>query len=184
MKNKRLFFALSLLVFASLACSVFTGGIKKSPTPQSEADQPNATQPASAQATQKAPADEPATDIAPEAKPTDSPAVGIEPPALEPDAVPKNYKTEFPLPAEIINFTDMGNGAINFQAKISLKDAIAFYREGFAKEGYKERELNTAITDSTFSLVFEGHASGKAIVIQGVDLGGGSVNINIRLEDL
>ena len=78
----------------------------------------------------------------------------------------------------------MGNGAINFQATMSLKDVIAFYREAFAKAGYKERSINTAITDTTFSMVFDGHASGKAIVIQGVDLGGGNTNINIRFEDV
>ena len=82
------------------------------------------------------------------------------------------------------NFTDMGNGAINFQAKIGLQDAISFYRDSFGKLGYKEREINTAITDSTFSLVFDGHANGKAIVVQGVDLGSGSTNINIRFEDI
>ena len=94
------------------------------------------------------------------------------------------HDTKFPLPSSVSNFTDMGNGGINFQTKTSLKDAIAFYREAFTKAGYKERSINTAITDTTFSMVFDGHASGKAIVIQGVDLGGGNTNINIRFEDV
>jgi hypothetical protein len=33
-------------------------------------------------------------------------------------------------------------------------------------------------------MVWDGHPSGKAIVVQGVDLGDGSVNVNIRLEDV
>jgi hypothetical protein len=33
-------------------------------------------------------------------------------------------------------------------------------------------------------MVFDGHESGKAIVVQGVDLGDGMVNISIRLEDV
>ncbi len=78
---------------------------------------------------------------------------------------------------------DLGNGAINFQTKLSLQETLTFYREAFAQAGYTEREINTAITDSTFSLVFDGHASGKAIVLQGVDLGG-STNVNLRFEDL
>ena len=61
------------------------------------------------------------------------------------------YNTEFPLPADVSDFTDMGNGTINFQTKMSLKDAIAFYREAFSKAGYKERTINTAITDATFT---------------------------------
>ena len=96
----------------------------------------------------------------------------------------QDVQTEFPLPADFSNFTDMGNGAINFQTTISVQDAIAFYRDAFSKAGYTEREINTAITETTFSLVFDGHASGKAIVLQGVDLGGGITNINIRLEEI
>jgi len=46
-----------------------------------------------------------------------------------------------------------------------------------------EREINTTIEDATFSMVFDGPPSGKAIVIQGVNLGE-AVNINIRFEDI
>ena len=102
----------------------------------------------------------------------------------QPESALPKVETEFPLPVGTSGLMDLGNGAINFQAKITLKDAIAFYRESFAKLGYKEREPNTAITDLTFNLVFDGHSSGKAIVVQGVDLGAGGVNINIRLEDI
>src|SRR3989304_4348511 len=75
----------------------------------------------------------------------------------------------------------LGDGPINFQTDMNLTDTIAFYREAFTKLGYTERTINTAITDTTFSMVFDGHASGKAIVIQGVDLGG-STNVHIRFE--
>jgi len=131
---------------------------------------------------------------APETEATRAIPPGLEPetlPATEPAAVPVEktpsagtYNTEFPLPQDISNFIELGNGAINFQAKLSVKDAIGFYRDSLGKQGYKEREINTAITDATFSLVFDGHSSGKAIVVQGVDMGSGSVNINIRFEDV
>jgi hypothetical protein len=67
---------------------------------------------------------------------------------------------------------------------VSVEDAIAFYRDAFAGAGLTERTINTAITATTFSMVFDGHASGKAIVVQGVDLGNGTTNINIRFEDV
>ncbi len=92
------------------------------------------------------------------------------------------YNTKFPLPSSVSNFTDTGNGSINFQTDMSLKDAISFYREAFTKEGLKERTINTAITDTTFSMVFDGDPSGQAVVIQGVDLGNGKTNVNIRYE--
>ncbi len=91
-------------------------------------------------------------------------------------------KTEFPLPENVSNFMDMGDSAINFQTSVSLKDVLAFYQDALSKEGYTERTILTVTTDTTFNLVFDGHKSGKAIVIQGVDLGNGSSNVNIRLE--
>ena len=93
-----------------------------------------------------------------------------------------DYNTKFPLPSSVINFTDTGNGSINFQTKMSLKDTIAFYRDAFSKQGLKERPETTAITDTTFSMIFDGDPSGQAIVIQGVDLGNGTTNVNIRYE--
>ena len=95
-----------------------------------------------------------------------------------------SYNTKFPLPGNVTNFTDMGNGSINFQTNLSLKDTIAFYRDAFKKEGITERTINTAITDTTFSLVFDGDPTGLAIVVQGVDLGNGKTNVNIRYEKL
>jgi predicted outer membrane repeat protein len=88
------------------------------------------------------------------------------------------------MPDDVSNLTDTGGGAINFQTSISLEDAIVFYRAEFSEAGYVERDINTAITETTFSMVFDGHASGEAIVIQGVDLGDGSTNISIRFEDV
>ncbi len=92
--------------------------------------------------------------------------------------------TKFPLPPSVKNFTQTSSGEVNFQTSLSLKDTIAFYREAFTKAGLKERTINTAITDTTFSMVFDGDPSGKAVVIQGVDLGNGSTNVNIRYESV
>lgn len=92
------------------------------------------------------------------------------------------YNTKFPLPDSVVNFTDTGNGSINFQTKMSLKDTIDWYRAAFTRSGLKERTANTAITEATFSMVFDGDPSGLAVVIQGVDLGNGLTNVNIRYE--
>jgi hypothetical protein len=93
-----------------------------------------------------------------------------------------SYNTKFPMPGSVSNFTDTGNSSINFQTSLSIKDTIAFYRDAFKKEGITERTVNTAITDTTFSLVFDGDPSGQSIVVQGVDLGNGKTNVNIRYE--
>jgi hypothetical protein len=95
---------------------------------------------------------------------------------------PGSFDTDFPLPASVSDFIDTGDGSINFQTNLSIEDGVAFYREAMGNAGLTERTINTAITDTTFSLVFDGDPSGEAIVVQGVDLGGGMTNINIRYE--
>ncbi len=67
---------------------------------------------------------------------------------------------------------------------MSLDEAMKFYMETLTSSGYTERPILTVTSDTTFSMVFDGHESGKAIVVQGVDLGDGMVNVNIRLEDI
>jgi hypothetical protein len=94
------------------------------------------------------------------------------------------YNTEFPLPSNIDNFADLGDGAINYQAPMALTDVVVFYRDAFKNAGYVERDITTVINDTTFSIVWDGHPSGRAIVVQGVDLGNGTVNVNVRFEDV
>ena len=130
--------------------------------------------PAPAPVVEEAPAVEEAAPPAAE----EAPAQEEAPPAAE-------TETEFPLPEDVDASTvmDLGDGAINFQTSLTLPDAVTFYRFAFAGLGYVERDINTAIEETVFSMVFDGHVNGKAIVIQGVDLGE-NVNINIRFEDV
>lgn len=92
------------------------------------------------------------------------------------------FDTEFPLPSTVESFTKGTQASqINFATKLSVKEAENFYRTELTKQGYTERTINTAATETTFSMVYDGHTSGKQIVVQGVDLGG-KTNVNVRLE--
>jgi hypothetical protein len=98
-----------------------------------------------------------------------------------------SYDTEFPLPDDVSNFMKLDGGLITFQTKMSLDDLLVFYQDALSKKGYKERKLLTVTSDTTFNLVFDGHESGKAIVIQCVSLGDladGKVNVTISLQKL
>lgn len=91
---------------------------------------------------------------------------------------------QFPMPdAKIEGLTDLGNGQVNYQVSMKLEDIIAFYKQAFKAQGLEEREILFSQTDTTFSMVFDGDPSGKAIVIQGVALQD-KVNVNIRYEDV
>ncbi len=92
-------------------------------------------------------------------------------------------ESDFPLPDGATNIQELG-GSTNFQVKLSLDEAMKFYMEVFTSKGYTERAILTVTSETTFSMVFDGHESGKAIVVQGLDMGDGTVNVNIRLEDV
>jgi len=99
------------------------------------------------------------------------------------DTAATTYDTIFPLPENVQNFTGSGE-EVNFATSLTKDEAISFYRQAFEQMGLTERTSHTNITESTFSMVFDGYENGKAIVIQGVDLGNGTTNINIRFEDI
>lgn len=90
----------------------------------------------------------------------------------------------FPITADAYNIIDIGDGSVLFYTNMSLEEVMEFYRNVYVSQGYTERGLLTVTSDTTFSMVFDGDPSGKAVVIQSVDLGDGSRTVSIRLEDV
>ena len=90
----------------------------------------------------------------------------------------------FPLTDDAYNVTDLGDESVLFYTKLSQDEVIEFYRDVYVSQGYTERGLLTVVSDTTFSMVFDGDPSGKAVVIQSVDLGDGSRTVSIRLENV
>jgi hypothetical protein len=113
----------------------------------------------------------------------------LDPEILQPTAAPNDNDTDsitgtdFPVTADAYNVTEAA-GSLVFYTKLSLDDVMTFYRNEYASRGYTEREILTVVSNGTFSMVFDGDPSGKAIVIQSVDLGDGSRTVAIRLEDV
>ena len=91
--------------------------------------------------------------------------------------------SDFPMTADAYNVTEAG-GSLIFYTKLSMEDTMQFYRNEYRAKGYTEREILTVISEGTFSMVFDGHPSGQAVVIQSVDLGDGSRTVSVRLEDV
>lgn len=92
--------------------------------------------------------------------------------------------SDFPMTDDAYNVLDIGDGSVLYYTKMSLDDVMEFYRDEYASRGYTENELLTVVSDGVFSMVFDGDPSGKAVVIQSVDLGDGSRTVTIRLEEL
>lgn len=93
-------------------------------------------------------------------------------------------RTDFPLTPDAYNIINTGDGSILFYTKFSLEEAMEFYRDQYKVKGYTERKALTVVSGGTFSIVFDGDPSGKAVIVQSVDIGDGSRTIAIRLEDL
>jgi len=92
--------------------------------------------------------------------------------------------TDFPMTDDAYQVMDVGDGSLLYYTKMSQEDVLEFYRDEYTSRGYTERELLTTVSDGVFSIVFDGDPSGKAVVVQSVDLGDGSYTVAIRLEDV
>ena len=155
MKNSRIFIMLAVLVLASLACQAVSGiggGEDVPAVPSSEEAPPSVD-------------GEPVATAEEEPVPADSAS-----------------DSEFPMTADAYQVVNIGDGSVLYYTKLSLEDVMKFYRDEYTARGYKERELLTVVSDGVFSMVFDGDPSGKAVVIQSVDLGDGSRTVTIRLE--
>lgn len=154
MKKYGILLAILALVFASLACQTVLGG-------GNDLDEMESLPPADN------------TDDFPTAPPE----------SLDNFDFSFGGDSEFPMPDDAKNAVSIA-GTLNYQTNLSLDEVMSFYRDLYGKEGYTERDLLTVVSDGVFSMVFDGHESGQAIVIQGVNIGDGGMNVNIRFEDV
>jgi hypothetical protein len=167
LKTNKPIMAIPLILLASsLACSLLSGGgTQATEAPAQVGSQPSEAAPVQATLEISVP-QEPAQ--------TEAPAEAEQPAA---------YDTGFPMPDDVQNFTKIGSDQVNFQTGMSMQAVTDFYRAQLTAQGLKERGLLTVIGDTTFSMVFDGDPEG-AVVVQGVDLGDGTTNVNIRHEDV
>ena len=88
---------------------------------------------------------------------------------------------DFSITDDAFSIAVFDDGSILYYTKLSQDEELKFYRDEYASMGYAEREILTSITEGVFSIVFDGDPSGKAAVIQSVDLGD-SRTVALRLE--
>jgi len=89
--------------------------------------------------------------------------------------------SEFPMTADAFNIISAA-GTLTYQTKSSTDDVMKFYRDQFDSKGYKEDPSMTITFGTGFTLVFNGHESGKSIYVVGADAGDGSTYVTITLQ--
>ena len=185
MKTKKLLFVVMIFV---LAVTAACGG-EATPVPATEApvESPAEAAPVVEETVASAPAEAPAE--APTEVPTEAPAdVPTEEPVEAPTEAPAQENPapapapDFLLPDDASNTMVIGEGVTTFQTALSMPDVITFYRFGFPD--YTERDALTEFSEASFQIVFDGHESGKAVIVQGFSLGEGAVSVSIRLGDV
>jgi predicted small secreted protein len=152
MKKYSVLLAIIVLVLASLACQTVMGGGKNIQVP----GLPSSTE-------------VPPIDGAPTASPSTTDG-----------GVTVGGNSEFPATSDAFNVVTAA-GTLTFQTKMSSDDVIKFYRDEFAKQGYKEDASKAITFGKTFTLAFDGHSSGKVIYVVGADAGDGSIYVTITL---
>ena len=165
MKHHRITLAITVLVLATIACQAVMGGGAR--------DVDDDTAPATESILQ------PTQDTQPLEAPTEAPSE-----AADTNDSDSPVNSPFPMTADAFNVVEVGNDNLIYYTKLSVEEAMRFYRDEYISQGYTERAELTIVADDMFSMVFDGDPSGKSVVIQSVDLGDGSRTIAIRLEDV
>jgi len=100
----------------------------------------------------------------------------------QPDnAAPSDMTSAFPLP-DTTKIIQSDDELVVATVNMPLQNIVEFYRKELKKQGLVEDQLLTSITETTFSLVFEGTSNGKSLVVQGTDIGNSSVAFSVRYE--
>jgi hypothetical protein len=158
MKHYRTCLSIAVLVAASIACQAVTGA-----------------------GSDEAPVVPSSTDSAPQPEVEQPTAVFDD--GNDNGSSDSSVSTDFPMTDDAFNVVEAG-GSLIYYTNLSADDALEFYRDEYTSMGYTERDLLTVAENGMFSIVFDGDPSGKAVIIQSVDLGDGSRTIAIRLEDI
>jgi hypothetical protein len=89
--------------------------------------------------------------------------------------------SEFPTPGDAFNVVSAPDTVV-FQTNLSSDDVIKFYQDEFGKLGYSEDSSMAVNFAGAFTMGFDGHESGRKIVIGGAPAGDGSTAVTITLQ--
>ena len=88
-----------------------------------------------------------------------------------------------PVP-EAVDTIQVNDGAVTFTTSGTVDSMVLFFRNAANTEGFEERTDLTQITDNNAYLVFEGHDSGLAVVIEIEELANNTVAVSMSLTML
>ena len=97
------------------------------------------------------------------------------------DSITVGGESPFPVTGDAFNTVSTPE-SVTYQTNMSSDDVIKFYQDEFANMGYAEDESMSVNFGGAFTLGFDGHESGRKIVIGGASFGDGSTSVTIALQ--
>ena len=114
--------------------------------------------------------------------PTDSTGVATVPPiTTDGGDITVGGESPFPVTADASNVISTPE-TVTYQTKLSSDDVIKFYQDEFGKAGYTEDTNMSVNFNGAFTMGFDGHESGRKIVIGGAPLGDGTTSVTVALQ--
>jgi len=95
-----------------------------------------------------------------------------------------NHASLFPIPTNVYNYMVLNPETLNYATSLNFDEIIAYYTKEFDNAGLTVRENATEINDLNFTMIWDGHDSGRAILLQGLDLENGSYNVILKFVDM
>ena len=102
------------------------------------------------------------------------------------EAEPSNsYNGEWPIPEGAYLINEPGK-FLHFQVDMSQNEVMDFYLTEFQARGYKDRPISSDYdgSDGFTAIVFDGHESGRQILVTIQDRDSNSVYVEIGLTDM
>lgn len=90
-------------------------------------------------------------------------------------------ESPFPVPSDAFNVFSTSE-TVTYQTNLSSDEVIQFYQDEFGKLGYTEDSSMATNFSGVFTLGFDGHESGRQIVIAGAPVGDGSTSVTLALQ--
>lgn len=87
----------------------------------------------------------------------------------------------FPVASDATNVISTSE-TVTYQTSLSSDDVIKFYEDEFGKAGYTEDTSMTVNFNGAFTMAFDGHESGRKIIIGGAPLGDGTTSVTVALQ--
>jgi hypothetical protein len=155
MKKYSILLAITALIVASLACQTLMGGGGNSDDTQ--------VQPL------------PPVDSGDSSQPTEESSNSGDSGFGDPSQSP------FPLPSDAYNI-GVSSEVVAYQTNLSTDEVIKFYQDEFGKLGYTEDTSQALNFSGVFTMVFNGHESGRQIFIAGAPAEDGSTAVTIVFQ--